>query len=181
MDPEHRRAAPKALATEPAGRSSPNTQRLTQALRTLLQTQRVAALGTINADGTPLVSMVPFAVESASASAVIHVSGLAAHTGNLQRNPAVSLMVMLAEKAGEPVHALPRVTLEASAELLDAETPLWSTCRAAYLQRFPEAEPMTSLGDFRFVALRISQARQVAGFGAARTVSAEEMARVLSA
>ena len=37
--------------------------RLTQALRTLLQTQRVAALGTLDADGLPFVSMVPFAVE----------------------------------------------------------------------------------------------------------------------
>ena len=31
--------------------------RLTQALRALLQSQRVAALGTINSDGTPLVSI----------------------------------------------------------------------------------------------------------------------------
>ena len=167
------------MAAERHAKSS-HEPRLTQALRSLLQSQRVAALGTINADGTPLVSMVPFAVEPANTCAVIHVSGLAAHTGNLQRTAAVSLMVMQAEKAGEPVHALPRVTLEARAELLDAETPLWSACRAAYLLRFPEAEPMTALDDFRFVALRITGARQVAGFGAARTVSVEELAQVLS-
>lgn len=153
--------------------------RLTQTLHALVQTQRVAALGTVNADGTPLVSMVPFAVEPVHGSVVIHVSCLAAHTGNLQRSASVSLMVMQAETAGEPVHALPRVTLEAHAVVPEAESPIWRDCRAAYLARFPEAEPMTALGDFRFVALRVSGARQVAGFGAARSVSAEEIDQVL--
>ena len=154
--------------------------RLTLALRSLLQSQRVAALGTIGNDGVPLVSMVPFAIAPEPGCIVIHVSGLAAHTGNLQRTPSVSLLVMQAEVVGEPVHALPRVTLEARAEMLEAETPPWRECRTAYLERFPEAEPMTALGDFRFVALRVNGARQVAGFGAARSVSGKEIAQVLS-
>ena len=154
--------------------------RLTLALRSLLQSQRVAALGTISNDGAPLVSMIPFAIAPEHGCIVIHVSGLAAHTGNLQKSPIVSLLVMQAEVAGEPVHALPRVTLKARAEVLDVETPAWLVCRAAYLLRFPEAEPITALGDFRFVALRVHGARQVAGFGAARSVSAEEIAQVLS-
>ena len=87
---------------------------------------------------------------------------------------------MQAEVTGEPVHALPRVTLVARAEVLEPEMPLWRACRTAYLERFPEAEPMTALGDFRFVALRVNGARQVAGFGAARSVSAEEVAQVMS-
>ena len=131
---ERRRAAPKALAPEPAGRKVSNEPRLTQSLRALLQSQRVAALGTVNADGTPLVSMVPFAMDPVQPCVVIHVSGLAAHTGNLQRSADVSLMVMQAEAPGEPVHAL-----------------------------------------------RVTGARQVAGFGAARSVSAEDLALVLSA
>ena len=154
--------------------------RLTQALRALLQSQRVAALGTIGKGGAPLVSMVPFAIAPEHGCLVIHVSGLAAHTANLQKTPAVSLLVMQAELAGQPVHALPRVTLEARAEVLEAEMPLWRVCRTAYLERFPEAEPMTALGDFRFVALRVGGARQVAGFGAARSVSAEEVVQVMS-
>jgi hypothetical protein len=71
--------------------------RLTRELHALLQTQRVAALGTLCEDGTPLVSMVPFAIEPGGACLVIHVSGLAAHTHNLQAAPAVSVMVMQAE------------------------------------------------------------------------------------
>ena len=153
--------------------------RLSQALRTLFATQRVAALGTLGEDGRPFVSMVPFAVEPHSGSIVIHVSGLALHTRNLQAAPQVSLMVMEAERVGEPVHALARVTLTGNARALLPETPAWNAARAAYLARFPEAEPMTGLGDFMFVAITVDGARQVAGFGAARSLDAQDMAQVL--
>lgn len=153
--------------------------RLTIALRTLLQTQRVAALATLDADGYPFVSMVPFAVEPGSAQLVIHVSGLAAHTRNLQTTPRVSLLVMQAEVAGEPVHALARVTLEGAAAVLERDSALWRKARDAYLARFPDAEPMTELGDFMFVGIAVQGARQVAGFGAARSLNAETMAAVL--
>jgi putative heme iron utilization protein len=152
--------------------------RLTTALRALLAAQRVAALGTLGEDGAPFVSMVPFAVDPQDRSLVIHISGLAAHTRNLQHNPGASLMVCQAEVAGEPVHALPRVTL--GVEAADAtEGADAQACRTAYLARFPEAEPMTALGDFRFVRLRPLGARQVAGFGAARSVDAAELLQAL--
>lgn len=157
----------------------PHESRLTQALRTLLTTQRVAALGTLDADGMPFVSMVPYAVDPLSAHLVIHVSGLAAHTRNLQTTPRVSLLVMQAEAAGAPVHALPRVTLDGLARVLELHSTPWAEGRAAYLARFPEAEPMTQLGDFMWVGIQILGARQVAGFGAARTLDATEMAGVL--
>jgi hypothetical protein len=153
--------------------------RLTRELHALLQRQRVAALGTLCEDGAPLVSMVPFAIEPGGACLVIHVSGLAAHTRNLQTAPDVSVLVMQAEVQGEPVHALPRVTLQGRAELLVPASPAWHACRAAYLARFPQVEPMTQLGDFKFVALHVSTARQVAGFGAARSLDPTELVQVL--
>ena len=153
--------------------------RLTRALRTLLHTQRVGALGTLGPGGAPQVSMVPFALEPDAACLVLHVSALAAHTRNLQAAPSASLLVMQPEVAGEPVHALPRVTLDCQASTPEAGGPHWQACRAAYLARFPEAEPMTQLGDFRFVALTPTGARHVAGFGAARSVDADELAQVL--
>lgn len=158
----------------------PHESRLTGELRTLLHAQRTAALGTTGGDGAAFVSMVPFALEPALGCLVIHVSGLAAHTRNLQARPRVSLLVMQPEVTGEPVHALPRVTLEGKALMLAPDSAPWHACRAAYLARFPEAEFMTQLGDFRFVAVRITQARHVAGFGAARDVDEEEIKRVLS-
>jgi putative heme iron utilization protein len=153
--------------------------RLTAALRTLLNTQRVAALGTLGEDGHAFVSMVPFAIDARCGQVVIHVSGLASHARNLERTPKVSLMVLQAEVAGEPVHALPRVTLDGTACVLAVGGAPWESARSAYLARFPDVEYMTQLGDFRFVAIAVTGAHQVAGFGAARTVEADELAQVL--
>lgn len=153
---------------------------LTQKLQALLHSQRVASLGTVTDDGVALVSMVPFALEPQLRCFVIHVSGLAAHTCNLEARSRVSLMVMRSEVPGEPVHDLPRVTFDGSADIPDRESERWQACRAAYLARFPEAEPMTELGDFRFVAIEASSARQVAGFGAARTIDGDALQVALS-
>lgn len=148
--------------------------RLNRALRLMLNTQRVASLGTLNADGSPFVSMVPYAIEPESASLVVHISLLAPHTRNLLSNPAVSVMVMQAEAADAPVHDLPRVSIVGTAARLQPDSRSWLAARAAYLARFPEAEPMTHLGDFSFVAIQPISARQVAGFGTARPVEAED-------
>lgn len=153
--------------------------RLTGELRTLLHSQRIAALGTIGDDGAAFVSMVPFALEPSLGCLVIHVSGLAAHTRNLQNRPKVSLLVMQSEVPGEPVHALQRVTLEGMAKTLEPKGLEWQACRIAYLARFPEAEPMTQLGDFMFFIVQVTSARQVAGFGAARSMDGEEVRRAL--
>jgi putative heme iron utilization protein len=145
----------------------------------LLQTQRVAALGTTQDDGSPFVSMVPFAVEPETHRLVIHVSGLAAHTRNLQLRNQVSLLVMVAEAADKPVHDLLRVTLQGRANVPERGGAEWELCKAAYLGRFPDVEAMTELGDFRFVAIDVVGARHVSGFGAARSVGEDELMAVL--
>lgn len=152
---------------------------LTRALRDLLARRRTAALGTVDAAGAPFVSLVPFAIDPASASLVIHISALAAHSQNLRASPRGSLMVADGEEAGQPVHALARVSIEVLAHWAEPGSALAESCRAVYLARFPEAEPMTTLGDFRFVSLLPQGARQVAGFGAARSLSADELAQAL--
>ena len=159
---------------------SDHQPRLMRAIGALLQGQRVAALATLEADGSPFVSMVPFAIEPAQACLVLHVSALAQHTGNMARSPRVSLLVMQAEQADQPVHALPRLSLLGRASTPEPGSEAWAACRAAYLARFPEAEPMTQLGDFRFVAIELSGARQIAGFGAARSVDADELRLILT-
>lgn len=157
--------------------------RLARELRTLLHSRRVAALGTLDAadPAQPFVSMVPYAVWSGGGALVVHLSGLAAHTGNLQAQPRASLLVMAAEVAREPVHALQRVTLDVLAHTPERGSADWQAARSTYLDRFPEAAPMTELGDFRFVLLQPQGARQVAGFGAARSVDAQELRAALAA
>jgi heme iron utilization protein len=153
---------------------------LTRALRELLHARRTASLGTLDEHGRVFVSMVPFAIDGESSELVLHVSGLAAHSGNMQRNPRVSLLVCANDLEGQPVHALPRVTLDAQAVFAAPGSPDAERGRAVYLQRFPEAELMTTLGDFRFVRLQPLGARQVAGFGAARSLPADELRRALA-
>lgn len=154
---------------------------LTRALRELLSRRRTAALGTLDPDGVPFVSMVPFAIDTRAACVVIHISALAAHSRHLRSSPRATLLVCDAELDGEPVHALARVTLSVNATWAEPGSDDAQQCRSAYLARFPEAEPMTALGDFRFVRLVPSGARQVAGFGAARSLDATEVAKALSA
>lgn len=127
-----------------------------------------------------MVSMVPYAIDTRAPCLVIHVSSLAAHTGNLLRSPAVSMLIMRAEVAGEPVHALARATLQGQAQAPTPESPLWHQAREAYLARFPEAAAMMDLGDFRLVRVLITQMRQIAGFGAARSIDHQEIAQLLA-
>lgn len=157
----------------------PHESRLNRALRALLTTQRVAALGTLSGQGKPFVSMVPFAMEPLSGAIIIHVSLLAPHTRHLMADPAVSLMVMQAEVPGEPVHALPRVSLDGTAARLQPDSAAWQAAKSAYLARFPDAQLMTQLGDFSFFAITALDARHVAGFGAARSLAPDDLASVL--
>ena len=152
---------------------------LTTALRQLIHQQRTAALGTLDTDGEAFVSRVPFAIDASTGSLIIHVSGLAAHTGHLLRHPRASLLIAQNEVPGEPVHALQRVSIDVRAEACAPGSPEALARCSTYLARFPEAEPMTQLGDFRFFRLRPLGARQVAGFGAARSIDPATIAQAL--
>ncbi|HEY9095322.1 MAG TPA: pyridoxamine 5'-phosphate oxidase family protein [Hydrogenophaga sp.] len=154
---------------------------LTRALRELIHRQRTAALGTRDAEGEVFVSRVPYAIDARDGSLLIHVSLLAAHTGNLQRHPRASLLIAQSEVPGEPVHALPRVSIDVTAVACPPDSPEAHARREVYLERFPEAQPMTLLGDFQFVRLRPLGARQVAGFGAARSLDAATLRHALGA
>ena len=139
-------------------------------LSNLIDAQRVASLATMNAAQKPMVSMVPFAVLPDCVRLIVHVSNLAAHTANMRLYSDIALMIMQTEKGRATVHDLPRLTLQARAVFLQPESEILDTARGIYLGRFPEAEPMTKLGDFQFVALEVQDVRFVAGFGAARNI-----------
>ena len=159
--------------------SPPHEPRLTHALRELLWHRRTAALATLDETGAPAISLVPFAVCPALACVVIHVSALAPHTAQLQADPRAALLVTQGEAPGEPVHALHRLSL--SVQAVTAQGDEQRAARDAYLARFPDATDMTALPDFRFVLLHPLQARQIAGFGAARRIDADDLRAALAA
>jgi heme iron utilization protein len=174
-----------------------------RALRCLVDRQPVAALGTLHR-GEPAVSMVPFTLARLPAITtpgipaaghpcpdvrrhddppdracpvhlVIHVSGLASHTRNLNDHPRASVLVVDELAPGASPLALPRVSFDAEACLLDRDSDRWTAAREAYLARLPEAEDLFELGDFRLVALKPLAVRLVAGFGRAGTLTGDEL------
>ena len=165
----------------------PHESHLQQSLRALLATQRIATLGVQPvADFSqpslpaPGLSCVPWAWNSEFCCLIIHVSALASHTQAMEQHPAVSLMMVAQEQPGSGVHALERVSIQGVASTPPPDSTLWQAAKTSYLQRFPEAEAMTMLGDFRFVCITPGKARHIAGFGAARDVDDQELIATLN-
>jgi putative heme iron utilization protein len=146
-------------------------------LRSLLLDRSTAALATLQ-EGRPAVSMVPFAVHLGPAGLrlVTHVSGLAAHTREMRSCPEVCLLVTAAETTGTMPQALARVSIPARVEFIPTDHPDHQALRAAYLGKFPDAEPFFQLGDFSLVAFVPESGRLVAGFARAVTLPAEALA-----
>jgi hypothetical protein len=150
----------------------------TQALRHLLQSRRIASLGTIH-EGKPYVSMVPFALLPEGSGLVIHVSQLSPHTKDMLENPQVSLLVVAQEAPDAPAPALARVTIQGRAEPFTASAPGYDPAREAYLERFPEALDILELPDFSLFAIWPISVRFIAGFAQALTLSPEHFAAAL--
>ncbi len=155
--------------------------RLDQELLSILLGQRVAALGTLQPDGNPYVSMVPYAIESGTGRVVLQVASLAPHAEHMREDPRVSMLVIATEVTDLPSSSLPRLTLQGRAEFMVSGSTEWQACRAAFIDRYPDSGPLNAMLDFDFVALQLSTARQVSGFGAARSVQGEILKPLLAA
>lgn len=137
-------------------------------LTALVASVRVCFLATAGSEG-PEASMAPFALYRGDV--LIHLSRLAQHSRNLQRQHHLGLIICTPETAADSPLALPRVSLKGEAEMLIGQQAL--PARAAYLSRIPEAGPLFSFPDFRLFRMRVAQARWVGGFGKARTLSSQ--------
>ena len=155
--------------------------RLDQELQAILLSQRIAALGTLQGDGKPYVSMVPYAIEPVSGRVVLQVATLAPHADHMRYDPRVSLLVIATEPTDLPAGTQPRLTLEGRAEFLENGSAEWQVCRSAFIDRYPDSGPLNAMLEFDFVALRLSVARQVSGFGATRNVPGDMLQPLLAA
>src|SRR5262249_52796732 len=117
-----------------------------QVLHGLIRERSVAALGTVH-EGHPFVSMVPFAVTPDGRALVVHVSRLAAHTGNMRRDGRVSVLIMEPEGTGKVPQSLARVTIQGEAREVGVGDPEYGPAREAYLGRFPDADGLFELAD----------------------------------
>jgi putative heme iron utilization protein len=149
-----------------------------KALRDLLQTQQVAALGTLH-NGQPFVSMVPIAALPDGTGFVIHVSRLATHTKDMTANPSVSLLVMAPTAPGVLPQAIARVTIQGEAAPCAEQSQVHAEAKAAYLARFPQSAGMFDFLDFSLFVIRPESARFVGGFAQATSLSAASLAEIL--
>lgn len=143
-------------------------------LRWLLSEQRVLSLALV-ADNEPIIGLLPYAVTGDWRALVVHASRLARHTKGLVEGAAFDALIHEAESEAADPMQVKRVTLRGVVRVLAREEEGHAEARGAYLDRFPQAEPITALGDFAFYRLEITGGRLVTGFASAVNVTSDAL------
>lgn len=144
-------------------------------IREFLTSSRTLALALV-VDDAPVIGLLPFAATPDYRALVVHASRLARHSRGLQ--PGAAFDALIHEPVVDGVDALQvkRLTLRGTVHAPQPGAPAHDALRQLYLAKFPEAEPITTLGDFAFFVLLIEGGRLVTGFGAAANVTEESLA-----
>jgi putative heme iron utilization protein len=150
---------------------------VTPTLRGLLAAERHGVLATISARryGWPFASVAPFAL-SERGEPLLLLSDLAEHTRNVRADPRASLLVQDGTSLADP-QAGSRVTLLGSIEMVSPDESVAADAR--YLERHPQASDYFQMADFHLFALRVSEARFIAGFGDMGWVGGEKLRALL--
>lgn len=142
--------------------------------RALLDQQRVLSLALV-VDEAPVIGLLPFAATAGYRALVVHASRLARHTRGLVQGAPFDALIHEPVVAGADALQVRRLTLRGEVLAIAESMPLHPQVRAAYLAKFPEAEPITHLDDFAFFVLRITGGRLVTGFGGAANVTEDTL------
>ena len=118
-----------------------------------------------------MASMTLYLPEPDFAAFYVHVSRLAWHTQDMQRDPRVALSIAEKDDGRADPFTLMRVTIRGQALNLS------SGPKDAWLERFPEQAINFELADFSFWRIVPNDARFVAGFGRIHNLSAAELSR----
>lgn len=104
------------------------------------------------------------------------VSNLADHTRALLANPACALLIGEPAGKGDPL-THPRLSLHATAQQVERNTPEHKTLRARYLSLRPKARLYVDFTDFMFVRFDVSDGVLNGGFGKAYRLTASDLQR----
>jgi heme iron utilization protein len=140
----------------------------------LLHDIRVLAIALV-ADGAPVIGLLPFAITPDARALIVHASRLARHSAGLSDGASFDALIHQPVVGEADPLQVKRVTLRGSVRVPEPATPEHDAIRRLYLMKFPEAEPITALGDFSFLVLLIEGGRLVTGFGAAANVTRETL------
>jgi putative heme iron utilization protein len=122
--------------------------------------------------------MIAYAFADDFSAFYIHVSKLGKHTGDMEADPRVSLLITETDDRRADPQTLARVSIRGTAQILPRTDPSDAQVRNIYLARFPEAEQLFSLGDFNLWKITPKGGRFVAGFGRALNLVPEALKKV---
>ncbi len=134
-------------------------------IQSLIANTHIAFLSTMG-EHTPETSMCPYAVYKGDI--VLHLSGLAKHSKNIQSNQNVGLMICTPETATNSPLALARIGFTGKIEPVPQAKQ--SVYQQAYLKHIPDAEPLFSFPDFTLYRIKVNAVHWIGGFGKARKV-----------
>jgi putative heme iron utilization protein len=171
MPSDHRRPTVREADAGPSARAPSHAERC----RTLASQATSATLSTIARDprGFPYGSLVTVAIDGEGRPLLL-LSELAEHTGNLQQQPEVSVLLTEPLAGHDQPLALGRVTLLGLCSKVEA--PELAGVREAFLKQQPGAAYYVDFADFAFYRVQPRALRYVGGFGRMSWVSAEDYA-----
>lgn len=133
----------------------------------LIDSQATLSLATVASDGRADISYAPF-VRDGQGRFCIFVSALAAHTGNLLREPVASVMLIQPESEASNLFARERLTLRCRAEEIHRGAADYDVVLQLMEMRFGTLiSQLRSLADFHLLALVPLSGTYVVGFGRA--------------
>lgn len=134
----------------------------------LLRTVRAGTLATLGQDdGMPFASLVTVAT-AIEGSPLLLLSGLAAHTANVDADPRASILLAATGK-GDPL-AHPRLTVLGRIERTEDDA-----ARRRFLARHPKAALYADFPDFSFRRMAVENAHLNGGFARAARLAAAEL------
>jgi putative heme iron utilization protein len=144
----------------------------------ILATTRIASLGTVR-DEEPRVSMVAFVPADDFSAFYIHISRLAQHTVDMQKNKQVSLLIAEADDGRSDPQTLARLSIRGAAEFMENGEPGYTPIKVKYIERFPESEPLFKFADFGLWRIKTKGARYVAGLAKAFNLTPESLRKIV--
>jgi putative heme iron utilization protein len=143
----------------------------------IITNMRIAALGTIR-DEAPRVSMVTFVAAQDFSAFYLHISRLAQHTVDMQKDKQVGLLIAEADDGRTDPQMLARLSIRGAAEFMENGEPGYAPVKAMYIERFPASEPLFQFADFGLWRIKPKGARFVAGFSKAFNLTPETLKKI---
>lgn len=150
------------------------------AIRALFGNTRWASLATCNADSSPNLSQIAYAVDDATPALILHLSMLAQHTRNLLERPSCAVLVTQPDDGRDDPQTLVRMSVEGDAAVVGPSASEFERLRSLYLERLPSAEPRFDFGDFRLIRITLRAAHYVGGFARAHRVGSAQLLALLA-